>query len=140
MRFNLLRVTFYGVSLSAAAALSGCMDAGAVLAEESGKFAICTLEQGQGCQVSAPNGTRFEKASVAAADDAIRVLGSVAGVSECEGFASHSKSRSPKHISQATINNVVVMPFGEVLPHEPSIKSACAKPPYNVSLTVAKAP
>lgn len=38
MRFNLLRVTFYGVSLSAAAALSGCMDGGAVLAEESGRL------------------------------------------------------------------------------------------------------
>lgn len=137
MRFNLLQVTYYAV---AAAALSGCMDAGAVLAEESGKFAICTLEQGPSCHMSAPHGTKFEKASVAAADDAIRVLGTVASVTECEGFASHSKSKSPKHISQATINNVVVMPFGEVLPHEPSIRSACVNPPFNVSLTVAKAP
>jgi hypothetical protein len=77
---------------------------------------------------------------VAAADDGVRVLGTVNNMSECEGFAAHSKSRSPNHIAQATINNIVVMPFGEVMPHEPSIKSACAKPPYNVSLTVAKAP
>ena len=116
------------------------MDAGSLLAEEGNKFAICALDQGQKCEAHAPDGTKVEKASVASTDDAVRVLGVVKDKSECEGFAAHSKSRSPKHIAQATINSVVVLPFGEVLPHGPSVTTACATPPYNVSLTVAKAP
>ena len=110
------------------------------MAEESAKFAICTLDQGQSCQVSAPAGAKVEKATLVASDDAVRVLSTVSSMSDCEGFAAHAKSRSPKHIAQATINNVVVMPYGEVMPHGPSVKTACATPPYNVALTVANAP
>jgi hypothetical protein len=140
MKSNLQLFASYGAAFAAVATLSGCMDGGSVLAEESNKFAICSLDQGQNCQVHAPDGTKVEKASVASTDDAVRVLGMVKDKSECEGFAAHSKSRSPKHIAQATINNVVVLPFGEVLPHGPSVITACATPPYKVSLTVAKAP
>ena len=132
--------SFYCFTLAIAASLAGCTDAGGVLAEESAKFAICTLDQGQSCQVSAPTGTKVEKAAVASTDDAVRVLGTVSSMNECESFAAHSKSHSPKHIAQATINNIVVMPYGEIVAHAPSVKTACAAAPYNVSLTVAKAP
>jgi hypothetical protein len=140
MKKSLRILTLSCFTLSTTAGMSGCTDAGGVLAKESAKFAICALDQGSSCQISAPAGTKVEKATVATADDAIRVSGTVSSVNECEGFAAHAKSRSPKHIAQATINNTVVMPYGEVLTHTPSIKSACATPPYNVSLTVAKAP
>jgi hypothetical protein len=140
MKLNVQFVVSYCGALAATVTLSGCMDAGSVLAEESGKFGICALDQGQNCQVHSPDGTKVEKASVASTNDAVRILGAVSTASECEGFAAHAKSHSPKHIAQATINNIVVMPYGEVMPHGPSVKTACATPPYNVSLTVAKAP
>lgn len=140
MKSNLKISALGCITLVIVASLTGCTDAGSVLAEESAKFAICTLDQGQSCQVTAPAGTRVEKATLASPEDAIRVFGTVSSTAECEGFAAHAKSRSPKHITQAIINNVVVMPYGEVLPHNPSVKSACAASPYNVSLIVAKAP
>lgn len=130
----------YAAAFAAVATLSGCMDGGAVLAEEGNKFAICALDQGPNCQTPAPEGTKVAKASVASADDAVRILGAVKDKSECEGFAAHSKSRSPQHIAQAMINDVVVLPFGEAKPNDRSVTTACATPPYKVSLTVAKAP
>lgn len=140
MKFNLQMPLLFGGALVAAGSLSGCWDGGSILAEESGKYAICVLDEGQSCPIRAPEGTKIEKASWAANDDAIRVTGVVKTESECEGFAAHSRSRSPKHVSQVTINNTVVMPYGEDSPSERALEMACAKPPYNVSLTVAKAP
>jgi hypothetical protein len=140
MKSKLRMVALCCLAFGTTAGLLGCTNAGGTLAEESAKFAICTLDQGQSCQESAPTGAKVEKATVAASDDAIRVVGTVSSMSDCEGFAAHAKSRSPKHIAQATINNIVVMPYGEAMPHGPSVKTACATPPYNVALTVAKAP
>lgn len=140
MKKSVRVITLSCLALITAVSILGCTDAGGAMAEEGAKYAICALDQGEGCKMAAPTGTKVEKATVASSDDAIRVSGTVSSMSECEGFAEHSKSRSPKHIAQATINNVVVLPYGEVLPHGPSVKTACATPPYNVSLTVAKAP
>jgi hypothetical protein len=138
MKLNLQKSAYCATALTMAAVLAGCMNDGAALAEESGKFAICTLDQGQSCKVSAPIGAKVEKASLTADGDAIRVTSTVKSQSDCEGFASHAKSRSPKYMAQATINTTVVTPYGD-LPHEPSIQTACATPPYTVSITVAKA-
>jgi hypothetical protein len=135
-----LRIIVGSCLIATAAGLSGCSDAGKVLAEESTTFAICSLEQGQSCQLTAPAGTKAGTASLASTDDAIRLVGSVGSTSECESFAANSKARSPKFIVQATINNTVVLPFGEIIPHSSSVKTACATPPFNFSLTVAKAP
>lgn len=129
-----------GSLIATAAGLSGCYDAGKVLAEESTTFAICSLEHGQSCQLTAPAGTKASSASLVSTDDAIRLFGSVSSTSECESFAANSKVRSSKFIAQATINNTVVAPFGEVIAQSSSIKTACATPPFKVSLTVAKAP
>ena len=140
MKSNLKIIPLCVSAMTIAAVLSGCYDAGAVLAEQSAEFAVCTLDRGKGCAVAAPAGTEVANTSVSSVDDAIRVLGNVSTMNECEGFAAHAKSRSSKHIAQATINSIVVMPFGEVVPLDQAIKIACATPPYNVSLTVAKAP
>jgi hypothetical protein len=140
MKSKLRMAVLCCLAFGTSSGLVGCSNAGGTLAEESAKFAMCILDQGQSCQESAPAGAKVEKATVASLDDAVRVLSTVSSMSDCEGFAAHAKSRSPKHITQATINNIVVMPYGEVMPHGPSVKTACATPPYNVALTVAKAP
>lgn len=140
MKLNIRFVALSCLTLAIVASMTGCTDAGGVLAKESTKFAMCTLDQGQSCQLSAPSGTKVEKATVASADDAVRVQGMVRRKNECEGFAAHSKSGSPKHIAQAMINDIVVLPYGETMAHTNSVKTACATPPYKVSLTIAKAP
>lgn len=102
--------------IAAVLVLSGCMDAGAVLGEASGMYAFCTLDKGGQCKESAPIGTRVEKATYERLDDAIRVLAVLKTTDECESFAPHARSRSPKHVSQVMINNIVVLPFGEARP------------------------
>ena len=139
MKTNLRLIAPYGAALTVAFVLAGCMDGGSVLAEESSKYAICTLDEGKNCHAQAPSGAEVEKAALMADGDAIRVLSTLSSQSECEGFAAHAKSRSPKYVAQAMVNDTVVTPYGE-MPHGPSIQTACAKPPFRVSLTVAKAP
>lgn len=140
MKSNIRVAILSCMTIAIVTSLNGCTDAGGVLAKESAKFAICTLDQGQACQLLAPAGTKVEKATVASVNDAVRVIGTLNSMNECEGFAAHSKSSSPKHIAQAMINDIVVLPYGEIRAHATSVKIACVAPPYNVSLTIAKAP
>jgi hypothetical protein len=139
MKTNWRLTASFGATLTVALMLAGCTDEGSVLAEESSKYAICTLDEGQDCHVQAPTGVKVERTALTADGDAIRVLSTVSSRSDCEGFATHAKPRSPKYVAQAVVNDTVVTPYGE-MPHGPSVQTACATPPYRVALTVAKAP
>ncbi|MDK6080368.1 hypothetical protein [Massilia varians] len=121
--------------------ISGCTNEGGKLAKASGDFAQCTLEQGTQCSLQAPEGTTFDKASVAAMDDAIRVNAKLNEPGHCEAYARNAVGRWPGYIAQAVVNHTVVAAYGQPIPSEIGLKAACEMPPpYNVSLTVAKAP
>jgi hypothetical protein len=123
--------------IAAAISLAGCSNAGADLAVQWRVFGLCQLNNEKPCSVELPTGSKFEPASVAAKDDAIRITSTVQSKAECEGFAERVFPL-PGAMAQVIVNNIVVQPYFS-LPVPDSIKSACATTPYNVSMIVARA-
>jgi hypothetical protein len=128
--------------LTGAFVMSGCTNEGGRLAKSSGDFAQCSLAQGDQCTLHAPEGTSVEKASVAAINDAVVVNAKLDDAAQCEGYARNALGHWPGYVSQAVVNHAVVAAYGEPKPSEWGIKVTCKemRPPYQVSLTVTKAP
>ena len=130
------KITMVG-AVVASFALSGCSNAGDELAIKSRQFAQCMLDGGTGCKVQAPDGTTVKKTSVTETDDAVRVTGAVSTKDECESYAKSKTARNPKYMEQIIINNTVVTPYNDITVTT-AVQQACSKPPYEVSLIVAK--